>query len=120
MGKLVTKGIVPAFLCLLVLTLSLDGFAQGKGGGGGKGGGRGSGGGGNSRRRRALAPAMEAVFGTHAGAYDVGAAPDAEDERLDAGDAESGGIGGGLHERGEGRRGKGHGTAESSTRPSHI
>jgi hypothetical protein len=45
MRKLINKGIVPAFLCLLVLALSVDGFAQGKGGGGGKGGGRGSGGG---------------------------------------------------------------------------
>ena len=49
MGKLINKGIVPAFGCLLVLTLSVDGFAQGKGGGGGKGGGRGSGGGSSTR-----------------------------------------------------------------------
>lgn len=49
MRKLVNKGIVPAFLCLLVLALSVEGFAQGKGGGGGKGGGRGSGGGSSTR-----------------------------------------------------------------------
>lgn len=49
MGKLVNKGIVTGFLCLLVLTLSVDGFAQGRGGGGGKGAGRGSGAGGSTR-----------------------------------------------------------------------
>ena len=49
MGKLVNKGIVGAFLCLLVLALSVDGFAQGRGAGAGRGGARGAGGGGSTR-----------------------------------------------------------------------